>query len=103
MTELCTRFTNNSTTNLFLFQIVFKIDVDEDAKAKMTNPIKKNTEFLLKERPGLHRITYTAKYDYLNFQKILPQICEKAMQLKEVNVNILYDFLQEVTSAIPLF
>ena len=103
MTELCTRFTNIATANLLLFQAVFYDGVSRSVIRKISAPANENSMALLNERPGLQRITYSAKYDSGNFQKQLPQILEKALQQKDPNVNIVNDLLLELTTVTPLF
>ena len=64
MTELCAKFTNIQSTNLILFEVVYYVrSISEEY------PIKKNAILLLTERPGLQRITYSAKFDFLNLTK----------------------------------
>ena len=58
---------------------------------------------LLKERPGLQNITYTAIFDYLGRQRLVPSMCERALQQKDANVNILLDFVTDLTFLTPLF
>ena len=64
MTELCTRLTNTETANLLLFQVVF--GVSSLACEKILDSADKNQIHLLSERPGLQRITYSAKFDHFN-------------------------------------
>ena len=64
MTELCTRLSNTETANLLLFQVLFNDDeVSHEAIKKILDSADKNQIHLLSERPGLQRITYSAKFD----------------------------------------
>ena len=58
---------------------------------------------MLRERPGLQSITYFAKFDYQGFQKIVPSMCESALQWKDSNVNIVLDFMLNLTTLTPLY
>ena len=58
---------------------------------------------LLRERPGLQSIMYTAKYDFRCRARTVPSMCEAALQHKDANVNIILDFVHDMTSLTPLF
>ena len=69
MIELTTQITNLTPATLLLFQFVYS-----DFYGKQ-NPKGKLDEFmdgtkLLTERPGLQNITYVAKYDLFNSNKL---------------------------------
>ena len=58
---------------------------------------------MLKERPGLQNITYSTGYDLHGNSRLVPSMCEKALQQKDAYVNILLDFLLNLTTLTPLF
>ena len=77
MVELCSKFTNRPSANLFLYQFAFAEVHDFRGtylslfteKYKKLYPDIKQME-LLNERPGLQRITYSANYDKKNERRI---------------------------------
>ena len=58
---------------------------------------------LMRERPGLQSIMYTAKYDFCCRARTVPSMCAAALQHKNANVNIILDFVHDMTSLTPLF
>ena len=58
---------------------------------------------LLSERPGLQNITYSAIFDCSGMERLVPSLCEKALQHKDAYVNILADFMLDLKTLNPLF
>ena len=102
MVDLSARISNNSCNNLILFDVAFLASYAYHFKKK-ENPQKKIPMVQLKERPGLQRITYTAVYDYSNIQGLLQQICERALQQRDVNVNKSLEFVIDKSPLTPLY
>ena len=75
MIEPTSRIMNTTSAKLLLFQIVFGYIYY--IKPIMSKSILNNT--LLKERPGLQNITYTAIIDFFGEQRLVPSMCEKAL------------------------
>ena len=100
MIELCTRVTNITNADLLLFQFTL-YEASHTAVIQMLKG--ENYEALLSERPGLQNIIYTVTYDNFNNKKSISQMCKRALQNKNMNVNIIHDFLLEMTSITPLF
>ena len=58
---------------------------------------------LMRERPGLQSIMYAASYDFKCRARTVPSMCEAALLHKHANVNLVLDFVHDMTSLIPLF
>ena len=100
MVDLTSRITSLTTAILLLFQFVFFTDVYY-LNDKMKRYIKGTT--MLRERPGLQNITYSARYDRLGAARLVPSMCERALQHKDAYVNILVDFILSLTTLTPLY
>ena len=62
-----------------------------------------NGTTMLRERPGLQNITYSARYDGRVDSRLVPSMCERALQHKDAYVNILVDFILSLTTLTPLY
>ena len=98
MIEFATRITNQSSATLILFQI----NAENQFGDRQVVKDLEETNFL-RERPGLKSITYSARVDKEGQKRIVPSMCEMALQMKEANVNILRDFVLELTTLTPLY
>ena len=58
---------------------------------------------MLRERPGLQNITFSARYDDFGNSRLVPSMCERALQHKDAYVNILVDFILGLATLTPLF
>ena len=58
---------------------------------------------LLRERPGLQNITYTADYDHEGNYGKVPSMANKALQQKDANATILLNFMNDLTIIHPLY
>ena len=99
MVDLTTRITSLTTAILILFQFVY--EYIPGLKEKMKRHSEGTT--LLRERPGLQNITYSATYDLWGEWKLVPSMCDRALQHKNTYVNILLDFMLNLTTLTPLF
>ena len=76
MVELTSRITSLTTAILILFQFVFGYCIYQ-LNEKMKRYIQGTT--MLRERPGLQNITYSARYDVFGERRLVPSMCERAL------------------------
>ena len=100
MVDFAARITSLTTAILLLFQFVYGYNITR-ANQKIKNYIKGFT--LLRERPGLQNITYSARFDNHGDERLVPSMCKRALQYKDAKVNILLDFMLNLTTLTPLF
>ena len=101
MVELTAPIANVLSTNLLLVEQLTL--VTEDVGTDVLRTYKKIMIDSLKERPGLECIAYTAIHDEVNFSKSLQKICERALELKDANVNFTIEFILDKTVLTPLY
>ena len=97
MVELTTRITNLTTAIVILFTFGYEGGIRiENLERLYKSP-------MLRERPGLQNITYTADYDHEGCYGKVPSMAGRALQQVDANVNILLDFLNDLTIIHPLY
>ena len=102
MIELSSRITNVTSAIMLLFQMVFsKLHVAEHIKGLRKSYLRRTP--LMRERPGLQSIMYIERYDFRCRERIVPSMCEAALQHKNANVNLILDFVHDMISLTPLF
>ena len=107
MVELSTRISNRCPNNIILFDITFYRSVQYFNNVYRNRCENKDYQIpitiLLKERPGLNRITYSAFEDNANRMGVVRQICDRALYQKDALVNKSLQFVVDKSPLTPLF
>ena len=99
MVELATRITNITNAIMLLFQYIYYGTYWEFKRKEYFQ----DNRCKLSERPGIQNITYIAKHDNENLLKLTGSMCARALQEKEAKVNIVLDFLLNLSTLTVLY
>ena len=82
MVDLASRITSLTTAIIILFQFVFSMIRKGGIGNDMMKRYIKGTT-MLRERPGLWNITYSARWVGFANRNLIPSMCEKALKYKD--------------------